>query len=77
MAFKGFFVGIDRYASPDVNWLTCATRDARALHAIFSDNLGADAKLFTDQEATRAAIQHEFQALAACRIKCHAVALRV
>jgi helicase len=66
MAFKGLFIGIDRYASPDVNWLTCATRDAKALHAIFSDNLGADARLLTDQQATRAAIQQEFEALAAC-----------
>jgi len=66
VAFKGLFIGIDRYGSPDVNWLSCAARDARALHAIFSDNLGGDAKLLTDQQATRAAIQKEFETLAAC-----------
>lgn len=64
MVFKGLFVGIDRYQSPDVNWLSCATRDTRALHAIFSDNLGGVAKLLTDEQATCAAIQQEFKALA-------------
>jgi helicase len=30
MAFKGLFIGIDRYASTEINWLSCASRDARA-----------------------------------------------
>jgi helicase len=66
VAFEGLFIGIDRYASPDVNWLNCATRDARALHALFGDNLGGTPKLLTDQQATRDAIQHEFEDLASC-----------
>jgi hypothetical protein len=40
MAFKGLFIGIDRYASTEINWLSCASRDARALHALFSDTGG-------------------------------------
>ena len=34
MAFKGLFIGIDRYDSPEINWLSCANRDAKALHAL-------------------------------------------
>ncbi len=41
MAFKGLFIGIDRYNSTEINWLSCASRDATALHALFSDTLGA------------------------------------
>jgi hypothetical protein len=33
VAFKGLFIGIDRYASTEINWLSCAARDAIALHA--------------------------------------------
>jgi hypothetical protein len=40
MAFRGLFIGIDRYASTDVNWLSCARRDATALHALFMDTFG-------------------------------------
>jgi helicase len=40
MAFRGLFIGIDRYVSPDVDELTCAGRDAVALEALFSDTLG-------------------------------------
>jgi hypothetical protein len=36
MAFKGLFIGIDRYVSAEINWLSCATRDATALHALFN-----------------------------------------
>ena len=66
MAFKGLLVGIDRYKSPGINWLNCATRDAKALHALFSDNLGGVSKLLIDGQATRAAIRLEFEALATC-----------
>jgi hypothetical protein len=34
MAFKELFIGIDRYDSPEINWLSCANRDAKALHAL-------------------------------------------
>src|SRR5205823_1003554 len=66
MAFRGLFVGTDRYASPDIGWLSCARRDAWALHALFADNLGAGAVLLTDEQATRQAIQAEFERLFVC-----------
>ena len=43
MALLGLFIGIDRYASTKVNWLSCAKRDAVALHALFTDTLGCGA----------------------------------
>jgi helicase len=66
MPFRGLFVGVDRYHSPAINWLTCAKRDAVALHAIFADNLGVGGQLLTDDSATRAAIESAFVDLAAC-----------
>src|SRR5713226_8424091 len=66
MAFKGLFVGIDRYASADVNWLSCARRDATALHAIFSDVLGGESVLMTDEQATKEALQSAFDGLSSC-----------
>lgn len=53
MAFRGLFVGIDRYQSPDIRDLLCAARDATALEALFADTLGGLTVLLTDQEATR------------------------
>jgi replicative superfamily II helicase len=64
MAFKGLFIGIDRYASAEINWLSCARRDAIALHALFTDTLGGDTTLLTDGEATVAAIRERFEQLA-------------
>ena len=64
MTFKGLFIGMDRYASPEVNWLTCATRDARALHALFTDALGGETLLLTDAQATTEAIRESFARLA-------------
>jgi len=55
--FRGLFVGIDRYASSDINWLASAKSDALALHALFSDTLGGDARLLVDDGATAAAIK--------------------
>lgn len=66
MAFRGLFIGIDRYESTDINWLSCAGRDATALHALFSDTLGGPAALLTDAAATRTAIEGAFKDLAAC-----------
>jgi len=65
MAFKGLFIGIDRYASPGVNWLTCSGRDAMALHALFTDTLGGDTVLLMDAQATVASIRENFERLAA------------
>src|SRR5215467_3510578 len=63
MAFKGLFVGIDRYASTGINWLSCARRDATALHALFSDNLGGHCTLLTDEHATVDALRRAFEDL--------------
>jgi helicase len=55
--FHGLFVGIDRYRSRSVRRLASAVRDAKALHAVFCDNLGdASATLLTDRDATRDAV---------------------
>jgi hypothetical protein len=66
MAFRGLFVGIDRYASSGINWLNCAGRDARALEAQFSDTLGGSTTLLLDGEARRERIAAEFNGLASC-----------
>ena len=63
MSFKGLFIGIDRYASPGINWLGCARRDAVALHGLFTDSMGGETALLTDERATLAAIQEEFRKL--------------
>ena len=64
MPFKGLFIGIDRYASPGIDWLSCARRDATALHGLFTDTMGGETVLLTDEQATSAAIQEEFRNLA-------------
>src|SRR5260370_38232135 len=60
------FIGIDRYQSWKINWLNCAKRDATALHALFTDTLGGQAVLLTDQDATRPEIERQCNELAAC-----------
>jgi helicase len=65
LAFKGLFIGIDRYASPGIAWLGCARRDAVALHGLFTDSMGGETVLLTDERATLAAIQEEFRNLEA------------
>ena len=64
MAFKGLFIGIDRYASPGVNWLSCARRDATALRALFADTLGGETELLVDEEATAEVIRNHLERLA-------------
>jgi replicative superfamily II helicase len=66
MAFRGLFIGIDRYQSPAIGDLSCARRDAMALDALFADTLGGNSRLLTDADATRACIEAEFSALAYC-----------
>ncbi len=63
MAFKGLFIGVDRYDSPNVGDLTCARRDATALHALFVDNLAGDNILLVDEAATKVAVAAAFQQL--------------
>ncbi len=64
--FRGIFIGIDRYQSLSINWLSCAKRDAVALHALFTDTLGGQAILLTDREATRAEIERQCNELVNC-----------
>ena len=66
MAFHGLFIGIDRYQSPQINWLSCARRDAVALDALFFDTLGGNTELLVDESATRANIEDRFKALVRC-----------
>src|SRR6266516_7300103 len=64
-SFRGLFVGVNRYRSPDISNLAAAVRDASALHALLSDNLGDGATLLTDEEATRSLLADELTQLAA------------
>lgn len=64
--FSALFVGIDRYASDAVGWLSCAERDAIALHSLFGDTFGDGGELLTSEQATRAAILSELEALKGC-----------
>ncbi len=66
MNFHGLFIGIDRCASRRINWLTCAERDGKALHALFTDNLGGRSELLIGSAATTDAIRHQFERLAQC-----------
>lgn len=66
MKFHGLFIGIDRYSSPFINWLSCARRDAIALHALFSDNFGGNTRLLLDEHATREEIEAAFEGLSQC-----------
>lgn len=64
MAFHGLFIGVDRYEHPMVTQLSCAVRDATALHALFADNFGGDPVLLIDTAATRDTVVGELRALA-------------
>ncbi|KRQ93041.1 DEAD/DEAH box helicase [Bradyrhizobium valentinum] len=66
MAFRGLFIGIDRYISPGIDELTCARRDAMALEALFFDTLGGSTVLLTNADATRQQIEVSFADLAKC-----------
>lgn len=57
MAYRGLFIGIDRYADHRVSWLSCANRDAVALHALFEDTLGPGGVLLGDEQATSAEVR--------------------
>lgn len=66
MAFHGVFIGVDRYQSDQINWLSCARRDAVALQSLFADTLGGTTTLLVDEDATRAGIRAAFATLEAC-----------
>src|SRR5689334_21550520 len=62
-SFRGLFVGMNRYRSPDIDHLKSAVRDAQALRALFCDNLGETATLIVDEEATRVRLMDEIAEL--------------
>jgi helicase len=64
-SFRGLFVGVNRYQSALISHLKSAVRDAQALHALFSDNLGGTAEVVADEDATRARLVAELTRLAA------------
>lgn len=66
MTFKGLFIGVDQYKFNYIPWLRCAERDAIAMHALFTDTLGGQTKLFTGKQVTRPEIEKEFQELSKC-----------
>lgn len=54
----GIFIGVTRYADPDISDLPCASRDATALWALFTDSRPDMAcSLFTDETATADAVR--------------------
>lgn len=64
MKFHGAFIGVDRYRSPDIGFLSSAVRDATALHALFADGFGGEPVLLADADATKISIVAELQRLA-------------
>lgn len=66
MKIHGIFIGIDRFQSPSINWLSCAKRDAVALYSLFSDNLQGDFHLVYDENATRNLIENRIKELSTC-----------
>ncbi|WP_018686998.1 DEAD/DEAH box helicase [Actinokineospora enzanensis] len=63
--FHGLFIGIDTYRDAAFPQLKFAARDARVLHALFSDNVDGNCVLVEDAAATRARITAELRAIAA------------
>jgi len=68
-SFRGVFIGINRYQSPIISNLASAVRDATALDALFSDNLGGQCTLVTNSDATISCIRQELTRLAASSLK--------
>jgi len=64
MRFHGVFIGVDRYESQEINWLSSAVRDATALHALFTDNFAGNTVLLADETATNKEIRDELARLA-------------
>ena len=58
MALRGVFIGVNKHSDPGIPELTGATKDARALWALFKDSVEgiADVRLM-DEEATAATIR--------------------
>lgn len=63
LAFRGLFIGVDKYQSPEISWLGCSSRDATALYALFTDTLGGQSIYLTNNQATKKAIQDALEML--------------
>jgi len=62
MAFLSTFVGVGKYADPNIRDLIGSTRDAIALYALFADSFpGSNPTLLTDDAATAANIRQALQ----------------
>lgn len=59
--FHGLFIGVDNYHDPSFRTLSFARRDAKVLHALFSDTFGEGATLLLDTAATRDKIMTELR----------------
>ena len=66
MAFRCLFIGIDRCASPGVNWLSCAGRDTKDATPLFTDTFGGETTLLVDDHATVATVRERFEEVWAC-----------
>jgi replicative superfamily II helicase len=66
MKIHGVFVGVDRYSSDAIPWLTCAKRDAVALFSLFSDNIPGEYNLFYDESATKGNVETAISNLSKC-----------
>jgi helicase len=63
-SFHGLFMGVDRYASPEIQELRYAEQDAIAVHTLFADNFGDGGELLIGSSATRPEIEQRFRQLA-------------
>jgi len=63
--FHGLFMGVNRHLSPAVNELSFAERDARAMHALFTDTLGGG-ELLLGEQVTKDAVAGQLEALSTC-----------
>src|SRR6266480_861370 len=62
MAFLSTFVGVGKYADPNIRDLVGSTRDAAALHALFADSLpDSNPRLLIDEKATVTNIHQALQ----------------
>ncbi|WP_285608967.1 DEAD/DEAH box helicase [Actinokineospora globicatena] len=60
---RGLFVGVDKYHDPRFQRLRYASRDARVLHALVSDNFPGDLVLLQDEEVTLLALTDQLDRL--------------
>jgi helicase len=58
MALLATFIGVGKYSDPAIRDLIGATRDAKALHALFADTVpSSNPQLLVDFDATAGAIR--------------------